>query len=52
MSYSKMTLTVTATGKAPTATSLQSVQNAVARALRTEGVVVSTDAVQVEGRLA
>jgi hypothetical protein len=47
----RMSVTVAAIGKADSTVSLQAVQNAVARALRSEGVAVTSNGVRVEGKL-
>jgi hypothetical protein len=51
MNPKRMTLTISARGKASANTSLQEVQAAVRKALRESGVEVGLDAVEVTGAL-
>lgn len=48
----RMSITLSIEGKAPANSDLRAIQGAVAVALRKAGVMVSTDAVKVEGKLA
>lgn len=48
---SKMTVSVSAVGKADPTLELRAIRMAVASALRNTGVVVNTDDVKIEGKL-
>jgi adenine C2-methylase RlmN of 23S rRNA A2503 and tRNA A37 len=52
MAVSNMRVTITVTGKGDSDTNLKDVRNAVAIALRKEGISVATDDVEVTGTLA
>lgn len=51
MAFSKMQVTITVVGTGPKDLNLQSVQAAIARTLRSEGVITATDTIQVQGKL-